>query len=171
MAKALSFQQEVQENVFPSRENNTFFYHLYPGDEARINGKYPNAPLLVPVGGSITVCMASSEMEWSCVIQSSSGGKIFTAITSNGNASLSGHVILGDEVTDTISATGPLTAHSSLEVKSSSTLKGNVFMHGTVAIENSDMILRSLSDAQNAKEFRFEKSRSTGSISVMKGTF
>ena len=23
------------------RENNTFFYHLYPGDEARINGKYP----------------------------------------------------------------------------------------------------------------------------------
>ena len=151
------------------RENSTYFYHLYPGDKARINGKLPNAPLIVPVGGSITICMASSEMEWSCVIQSSSGGKIFTAITSNGNASLSGHVTLGDEVTDTISAKGPLTAHSSLEVESHSTLKGNVFMHGTVAIEDSDVILRSLSNIQAAKEFRFEKSRSMGGISVSEG--
>ena len=169
MAKALSFQQEVQENVFPSYGKTIPSSTIYT--------QVVKLELMVNIQMNLFWCLWRVDYrlygffgnEWSCVIQSSSGGKIFTAITSNGNASLSGHVILGDEVTDTISATGPLTAHSSLEVKSSSTLKGNVFMHGTVAIENSDMILRSLSDAQNAKEFRFEKSRSTGSISVTEG--
>ena len=44
-----------------------------------------------------------------------------------------------------------------------------MFIHGDVAIENSDMVLRSLSDAQNAKEFRFEKSRSIDGISITEG--
>ena len=35
------------------RENNTFFYHLYPGREARINGKYPNEPLWCPWEGRL----------------------------------------------------------------------------------------------------------------------